>query len=61
MRSISGDFASAYSEGNFREDLGKMQEISKQFLDDVDEVIKRFKDDAFVMRTLDRMVSYVLQ
>lgn len=52
-----GESAYAGIVGNFREDLGNVQGISKQFLDDVDEIMKTYKDDAFVIATLDTMVS----
>lgn len=51
----AGNFAG----GNFRGELGKIQNISKQFLDDVDGIIDKFKDDAFVMACLDSLVSEV--
>lgn len=51
--------AGNFAEGNFRGELGKIQNISKQFLDDVDGIISKFKDDAFVMACLDSLVSKV--
>lgn len=56
MHSISGE-SEIHSVGNLHDFLSTMQDINKQFLDDVDEIIKNFKDDAFVMNYLDQMVS----
>lgn len=59
MHLINGEMS--YIEGNFREYLINMQGISRQFLDDVDKIVEKYKDDAFVMSCLDELVSEILK
>lgn len=59
MHLINGEMS--YIEGNFREYLSKMQGISRQFLDDVDKIVEKYKDNAFVMSCLDELVSEILK
>lgn len=38
-----------------------MDNVNKQFIDDVDKIIEKYKDDAFVMKYLDNLVGKILK